>query len=225
MYLVKEDYRTKVKDNNLTAIVESDDSIRTEEELASQSEIESYLRHRYDTAKIFVDVLSWDRTTAFKIGDLIFLNSTAYNDATAYIADDLVSFTGDVYINILGSTGVDPTNAANWTKIGANLSFYSAITDNTNILPNVSNDWTLGDTRDQLIKRVYIDLVMYHITSRIKPRNISEIIGQRRDEAIEWLKMVARGDISTSLPTLQDSDGNEEGLTLRYGTTGSTNLY
>ena len=224
-FLTLYDYRTKVKDNNLTAIIESDDSIRTEEELAVQSEVESYLQHRYDITKIFTDTLSWDRTTAFSIDDLIFLTATAYNAATTYAIDDQVSFSGDIYINILGSTGIDPTNAANWTKIGTDNTFYSAITANTNILPNVAADWKAGDTRNQLIRRVMIDLVLYHITARIKPRNIAEIIGTRRDEAITWLKMVARGEITTSLPTLLDADGNEEGLTLRYGTTKSTNLY
>jgi len=41
----------------------------------------------------------------------------AYNAGTAYVVDDIVTFQGETFINILASTGVATSNATNWTKL------------------------------------------------------------------------------------------------------------
>ena len=41
----------------------------------------------------------------------------AYNAATAYVVDDIVTFDGESFINILASTGNATSNATYWSKI------------------------------------------------------------------------------------------------------------
>ena len=38
----------------------------------------------------------------------------AYNAGTSYVVDDIVTFQGETFINILASTGVATSNATNW---------------------------------------------------------------------------------------------------------------
>jgi len=38
----------------------------------------------------------------------------AYNAGTAYVTNDLVTYAGSGYVNIVGCTGVDPSHTANW---------------------------------------------------------------------------------------------------------------
>ena len=41
----------------------------------------------------------------------------AYNASTAYVVDDIVTFDGESFINILASTGNATSNATYWSKL------------------------------------------------------------------------------------------------------------
>jgi len=41
----------------------------------------------------------------------------AYNGATAYVVDDIVTFGGETFINILASTGIATSNTTYWAKL------------------------------------------------------------------------------------------------------------
>lgn len=69
-----------------------------------------------------------------------------------------------------------------------------------------------GEQRHPLILLYLIDIVLYHIHSRINPINIPDIRQVRYDNAIEWLKKVAKGEISPDLPIKEDEEGNAETL-------------
>lgn len=62
-----------------------------------------------------------------------------------------------------------------------------------------------GEERNPRIVMLMVDIVLYHIHSRIAPRNIPEIREIRYDNAIEWLKAVNKGTIIPDLPLLEDS--------------------
>ncbi len=53
MFLRTQDYQTYIKGNVLTMVTQNTENIRTEAELAAQSQMESYLRNRYDVSQIF----------------------------------------------------------------------------------------------------------------------------------------------------------------------------
>ena len=54
-------------------------------------------------------------------------------------------------------------------------------------------------TRDQQILSTTIDIALYHLHSRIAPRNIPELRTQRYENAILWLRMCANGEVTPAL--------------------------
>ena len=172
-FLRLKDYGTLIQTDNLNTVINSDTAIRLDGELAATAEMQSYLRHRYDVALIFIDLAAYDNAVAYATGDLV---------AFATISGDLYS------ANQATTAGEDPVSTP--------------------------AKWDAGDTRDQLIKMHLIDLVLYHLHSRINPRNIPELRLTRRDEAISWLKMVNEGKITTGLPVL--ATPTNAGLKIRW---------
>lgn len=65
-----------------------------------------------------------------------------------------------------------------------------------------------GDNRSQMLVLMMIDIVLYHLHSRISPRNIPELRAERYEAAKSWLKNVARGDeITAPIPKKQPPQG------------------
>ena len=63
----------------------------------------------------------------------------------------------------------------------------------------------VGTARNARIVMLMVDVVLYHIHSRVAPRNIPEIREVRYEQAIEWLKAVNKGTIVPDLPMLDDT--------------------
>lgn len=80
-------------------------------------------------------------------------------------------------------------------------------------LPTDAAKWVALDNRDQQMVVYLIDITLYHIHSRIAPRNIPELRVKRYDDAIAWLKMCAKGDVTPNLPLIKPMQGNR----IRYG--------
>ncbi len=92
--------------------------------------------------------------------------------------------------------------------------------------------WTFGDNRDQKLLMTCIDIALYHLHTRISPRNIPELrtvryMGEPADRetrgqrilyptysALGWLQAAAIGnDITPELPVIQP----ESGKRIRFG--------
>ena len=67
--------------------------------------------------------------------------------------------------------------------------------------------------RDSQILSNTIDISLYHLHSRLAPRNIPELRQTRYDNAIMWLKMCANGEVTPSIERLTPESGNR----IRYG--------
>lgn len=67
--------------------------------------------------------------------------------------------------------------------------------------------FTKGDNRNQQILMFYIDIVLYHLYSRVAPKNTPEIRVNRYASAIDWLKKAGRGDITADLIKIQPPQG------------------
>lgn len=95
-----------------------------------------------------------------------------------------------------------------------NFPAYVSVTD--------TNYWTAGDGRSQQLVAVIVDIALYHLHSRISPRNIPELRVKRYDDAIKWLKKCATGEVTPNVPALQPLQGNR----IRYGgSVKNTNTY
>jgi hypothetical protein len=68
--------------------------------------------------------------------------------------------------------------------------------------------WIKGDNRNPQIKLYLIDTLLYHLHSRINPRNIPELRNTRYKSVIEWLKKVEMGKVSLEVPIVVPTTGN-----------------
>jgi len=179
-YLRRTDYLKQIRTDNLSVVISDDDSIRRDAELAAQAEIESYLRHRYNTALIFADLNEYDSAASYTTGDLI-----AFPD----VEDDIFTLNADIDGEDQTISGISPTDDP--------------------------DQWTKGDTRNAIIKMHLVDITLYHLHSRINPRNIPDFRIARRDECIKWLEMIAAGKITPNLPILTPEE-DKNGLKIKW---------
>jgi phage gp36-like protein len=99
-----------------------------------------------------------------------------------------------------------PQSVTQWTFVyNYNVPAYASVSD--------TRYWTAGDLRSQQLLAVTVDICLYHLHSRIAPRNIPELRVKRYDDAINWLRMSAEGAITPALPILQP----RQGARIRYG--------
>lgn len=66
---------------------------------------------------------------------------------------------------------------------------------------------TEGDDRDKTLLMFVMDIALYHLHARVSPRQMSETREKRYERAIEWMQKVASGELATSLPVIEDEDG------------------
>jgi len=101
----------------------------------------------------------------------------------------------------------DPANGATFWGVGVAYSVAAGT------LPTNTTYWTAGDNRNQQLVNYLIDICLYHVHTRIAPRNIPELRVKRYDDAIKWLKMAGRGEITAALPLIQPKSGQR----IRWG--------
>ena len=63
--------------------------------------------------------------------------------------------------------------------------------------------WVKGDNRSVQIVQKVVDICLYHLHSRIAPRNIPALRENRYKMAIDWLQMAGQGQITADIPLLQ----------------------
>ena len=65
-------------------------------------------------------------------------------------------------------------------------------------VPNIFNK--TGAARNSEVVMRLIDLVLYHLHSRINPGQVPELRQNRYDDCIDWMKLVASGKMEPDLP-------------------------
>jgi hypothetical protein len=142
-----------------------------------------------------------------------------------YVTGDIVWYENKTYTCTQNCNKIYPTNGQFWTDNGT----YSI----SGIYPTDTNTWTAGDNRNQQIVLFLIDITLYHLHSRINPRNVPDLRKERYNGnsssdsggAIGWCKSVAKGNVMADLPEYAP----EQGMPMRYGNaatydTPSTNM-
>jgi hypothetical protein len=98
-----------------------------------------------------------------------------------------------------------PNASQYWTDNGAYTIPNQAIT-NTGVFAQ-------GDNRNHQLVNICIDITLYHLHSRIAPRNIPDLRVKRYDDARKWLKRISTGDLTADLPQIQPQSGSR----IRWG--------
>lgn len=184
-----------------------------------EQEITSYLSARYDTDIIFKPVYNWSPDDTYSVGERIrfeYFNKVWNNTETFVNGQYVIENTGDkVKVYFVQNSPVAGTPVTDVTKFEFVSNYGDLFTAKTAVVAGtkVSNttNWQIGDTRDPLIVRYFIDISIYELHCRVNPRNIPEHRLQRRDDAVKWLKMVSdpRNNINPNFPerTFDDKKG------------------
>lgn len=114
-------------------------------------------------------------------------------------------YSQDVLLQFANTTSIPPNNVfpddrrqgpTYWTDNGAYTAPAGSLLNLTYFTP--------GDNRNQQLVMFLIDITLYHLHSRIAPKNIPELRMDRYHAAIAWLKMAAKGtDITAGITRLQ----------------------
>lgn len=161
----------------------------------------------------------WTLICADKALFYVSLPYSEYSNTTTYAVGTQVWYNDYVYTNLVSTAGVLPTNTGFWS-VGA-----SPYTVAAGTLPTDTTKWTAGDNRNQQIVMYLIDITLYHLHSRINPRNVPDLRKERYDGnnpqqnggAVAWLKRCASGDVTADLPNIIP----QQGMSIRYNTIDS----
>lgn len=170
------------------------------------------------------NVAEWTLLCADKALFYVTLPKPEFNILTTYAAGNEVWYNDIVYTCAKPVTGVTPdSNTYFWTA-GSTYTI-------TATYPTDATKWTAGDNRNPLIVSDLIDVTLYHLHSRINPRNIPELRKERYDGnnpqqnggVIARLKRFASGDLTADLPNILP----QQGVSISYGSKvpQSTNSY
>ena len=150
----------------------------------------------------------FDLYAIYKIGDNVFYNGSSY---TCLLPTIMYSHEWQLQTNsqqnLQNYFPADPIKGALYWQL------IPAIPIPVNSIPNTAF-WTHGDNRSSELVMYCCDMALYHIHSRIAPRNIPDLRVKRFDEAIKWLKMASRGEVTADLPSIQPLQGGR----IRYST-------
>lgn len=215
MFIRLKDYRMQIDGTDLDKVLSMDAFARERGEDTAESEMKSYMRHRFDVDTIFRDITTFDDTIAYKDTNRVEWTETAWDSSTNYIIGDRVSLSGSIYVAIQASNNVDPTDTNFWTKIGTNEGIYVAVADTiAGDLPNDTAKWLFGDDRNSQLVTFLVDIALFHVHSKNNPRVNPKLRQDRYDNAIKWLVMVQKGNIDLDLPVLLDTEGEKIGGTI-----------
>jgi phage gp36-like protein len=156
-FLKQNDFAKAIKADQLTSIIGINTTIQDDAVRASQIEIESYLRGKYNLTLLFAIVPDFVLSNAHVHGVVVY----------------------------------DPTG---FKWYAATATDVTTIPANT---PLTDPQWVeTTDPRDALIVEFMVDLALYRVHSRLAPNQIPEHRIVRRDDAISFLKSVAKYDIT-----------------------------
>ena len=145
---------------------------------------------------------NWDYYTQYNVGDIVIYNNITYTCIVPVI-------------NIL------PTDSNFWTG-STTYSF-------TGIYPEYTTYWTKGDNRNSQVVMYLIDMTLYHLHSRINPRNIPELRLIRYDGngphqgggSIGFLKRASSGDVRLNIAERMP----DTGISITWGNNENRNIY
>lgn len=144
----------------------------------------------------------FDYQAIYKSGDQVFWQNKTYTAQRAsFTWGDDIQFR--VYENI-PMPNIFPNDPVNGVIYWGSGTAYSVA---AGTLPTNTAKWTAGDNRTQSVLMVVIDICLFHLHSRIAPRNIPDLRRDRYLNAVDMLKAFARGEMTAKLPLIQPKSG------------------
>lgn len=141
MYLIKNDYISKIQVVNLNQVIQNSDEILAKCELIAQEEAVAHLVQKYDVDKEFTDTSEWSITLPYYVGNRVYLDADAYVSTNNYVLNSLTIYNGSVYRCTASTTGT--FDASKWTLLGDRYEIYYVKAPNP--LFNLYNYYRVGD--------------------------------------------------------------------------------
>lgn len=145
--------------------------------------------------------------------------------AQQYLGYYTIDYYNEPYTNPVLKYGYMPqVNSNFWQLYNGQANWFTGTTyyfSGVNPTQNTTY-WTKGDNRNPQIVLYLIDIILYHLHSRINPRNIPELREIRynggekqflKGGAIGWLHNVQKGNVSLNIPEIQPVQGQS----IRWG--------
>lgn len=73
----------------------------------------------------------------------------------------------------------------------------------------------IEEARNSFVIMIAIDCALYHLYSSIAPNKIPEHRSERYQDALEWLKLAAKGEAIADLPLIKDATTGEDKSSVR----------
>ncbi len=147
------------------------------------------------------------------------LPAEEFNYKKYYLKDAEVFYKDKVYTALIATPAIDHQTALQYGRItsvpapnifpddpidgatywGAGVAFEVP----AGTLPTDDDFWTAGDNRSAMIVQKTMDVCLYHLHSRIAPRNIPQLRMDRYASATAYLQAIAEGLITADIPLLQ----------------------
>jgi hypothetical protein len=169
----------------------------------------SYLGKLYEIHYTKTPHPEFDYSALYNIGDQVFWKNKVYQCKvqTAILDHDTALQYREIKDLPLPNVAPDdPISGLQYWGAGVPYSVY-------NEDPNDSQFFSTSDNRDAQMVLYLCDIVLYHLHTRIAPRNIPDLRVKRYDDAIAWLRMCAEGNVTPNLPLIKPKQGNR----IRYG--------
>ena len=238
-YIIQADLLRTIQDANLQQIISSDATILSNAILAAEAESKSYLRQKYLLDQEFTDTNLWSSSQVYyatnracNAGGNIYTAITpapAFNFSGVYRLNDTVFWKNRVYTCKVATTQITHEVALQYgsyqnipyTNVAPNdpvngLQYWgggTAYSVPVNTALNNTTYWALTDNRDAQMVMFIVDVALFHLHSRIAPRNIPELRIKRYEAAVIWFQACAEGKVTPALPLIQPKQGNR----IRYG--------
>jgi phage gp36-like protein len=237
-YLVIQDFNRMIQSDNLAQIISGDSSILTTAILTATEEAASYLSQKYDLAAELQDTLTYDPTVAYKPGQRVMDSNGKIYSAIfpaqqfdyqgVYNVGDQVYWKGIVYTAVVSTPVLGHGSALQYgtyeqlppypapDDVNRGAQYWGAGTVWTIPVATPLTNTTyfaLGDTRSQMLVTYLVDMALYHLHSRIAPRNIPDLRVKRYDDAKRHLDRYAKGEITAAFPIIQP----RQGMRIRWG--------
>lgn len=233
MFLVEKDYLTLIKDAVLTTAAKETSGITKEEIYAScdaraVGEVKSYLNDKHDTALMFFDIVNWNASVGYAADKYVYFNPTVmdYSSSVAYQIGDYVWYeaNGLTYVATAVTTaGNLPTDITKFSPTTINRKIYKTkITTPAGTLVTNATYYEENDPRDPYLVSLVVDVFLYHLLSRIVPRNVPERIGVKYADVISLLRDFADNRKNTLAPfplrvIPEDATGIKNGYDISWG--------
>lgn len=151
----------------------------------------------------------FDYKKYYNIGDDVVYNgykNTALKSSQPISSEQAIQYRTYANLPYLNVFPDDSEQGVQAWGVGVALSYVDQSILNTAVFAE-------GDNRNQQLVNFCIDIALYHLHSRIAPRNIPELRVKRYDDAIDMLQQFAKGDkVTADLPKIQPVSG----MRIRY---------